>query len=84
MTNRPYTLVLWLAATSAAAAPLAGGEEDQRPGFGHLMTPAEHTPETLGHTTGTDAREDIIMRRLRLIIDQRKQAGPPPVGCMEG
>ena len=84
MTSRPYILILCLTATSAAAAPLTGGEENQGPAFARLMTPAAYTPKTPDRTADTNQTENTIMRRLRLIIDQRKQAGPPPIGCMEG
>ena len=82
--NRSCIVILWLVATSAAAAPLASGEKYHGPKLEPSITPAEHTPKALGRPASADEKEDAIIRRLRVIVDELKRQGPPPVGCMEG
>lgn len=84
LSYRTWVLVLWLTATSVAAAPLEGVDKDQDLEPVPSMGPIEPTPDTLDRLSGPDAGEDAITRRLRVIIDQLRRAGPPPVGCMEG
>ena len=84
MTNRSCILILWLAAASAAAAPLANDETHRNSTIEPSTASAEHAPKTLDPPASTKENEDTIMRRLRVIVDELKQQGPPPVGCMEG
>jgi len=84
MTNRSCILILWLAAASVTAAPLVNDETRRNPVIGPSTAPAEHAPKTLGQPASTEESEDAIMRRLRVIVDELKEQGPPPVGCMEG
>jgi hypothetical protein len=84
LTKRSCVLVLWLASTSAAAVPPGSSGKGQNPRKAPLMAPAEHTPTAPGRASDTDEREDAVTRRLRVIIDELKRKGPPPVGCMEG
>ncbi len=84
MTNRFCILILWLAAASATAAPLANDERHRNPNIEPSTASADHTPKTLDRPASTEENEDTLMRRLRVIVDELKQQGPPPVGCMEG
>ena len=84
MTNRSCILILWLAAASATAAPLVNGETHHNPTIEPSTASAEDVPKTLDRPASTEENEDTIMRRLRVIVDELKQQGPPPVGCMEG
>jgi hypothetical protein len=84
LTKRCCILTLWLAAASAAAAPLVSGEEDHSGKTAPSTASAEHTPEAADGPAGENDKEDAIMMRLRVLIDELKREGPPPVGCMEG
>ncbi len=82
--NRSCIVILWLVATSAAAAPLGSFEKYHGPKMESSMTPAEHASKALDRPTSADEKEGAIIRRLRVIVDELKREGPPPVGCMEG
>ena len=84
LTKRCFILIFCLAATSAAAAPLVSGENHRSAKTGPSTALAEQTPEAAHRPAGADEGEDAIIRRLRVIIDELKRQGPPPVGCMEG
>lgn len=84
LANRSCILILWLAATSAAAAPLAGSGNEQRSTIEHSTTPSERTIHAQEKAASLEGSEDTLTRRLRRIVDELKRAGPPPIGCMEG
>jgi hypothetical protein len=72
------------AGTAAATALLGSGEKHHGAKMEPSMAPTKHTPKALDGPSSVDESEDTIMRRLRVIVDEFKREGPPPVGCMEG
>ena len=84
MANRSCILILWLAATSAAAAPLADSGNQQQSTIEHSTTQSERTIHAQEKAASLEESEDTLTTRLRRIIDELKRAGPPPIGCMEG
>ena len=85
MTNRSSLLILWLVCAAVDAAPLGNTENEPDPGLEPSIRPTEHMRRAPAESSlQLGEGEDAIERRLRIIIDELRRQGPPPVGCMEG
>ena len=78
-----FFLILWLVASASAAAPVKDAKRIDKSivGQSRLINSDElRVPASPSNVVN----QEIIIRRLRVIVDDLKRQGPPPVGCMEG
>jgi hypothetical protein len=68
---------LWLVSMMAGAA--AAGNPD-----GPEVVKAPNPPGKALEVHGTSAADEDVMQRVRVLIEELKRQGPPPVDCMEG
>ena len=81
--KRSFVLILWLISSTSAAAPTEGAERIDEAGVGQSLSTGNDKLRVPAQSSKV-VNQESVMQRLRLIVDDLKRQGPPPVGCMEG
>ncbi len=75
--------ILWTMSMMAGAPPVWSAGKADGPDTVSASYPPENLPEApRASSAGVDP--ELIMRRVRAVIEELKRQGPPPVDCMEG
>jgi hypothetical protein len=75
--------ILWTMSMMAGAPPVWSAEKADGPNTVRSSLPSKNFPKVpRASSAGLDP--DLIMRRVRAVIEALKRQGPPPVDCMEG
>ena len=75
--------ILWTMSMMAGAPPVWSAEKADGPNTVRSSLPSEKFPEVpRASSAGLDP--ELIMRRVRAVVEALKRQGPPPVDCMEG
>jgi hypothetical protein len=68
---------------TAGAAPVWNADKADGSDSVRSLLPSGNAPE-VPSVSSADVGAEIILRRVRAVIEELKRQGPPPVGCMEG
>ena len=75
--RRSLVPILWLVSMTASGAPVGD------PGGPDVVKASNPSAKAL-EGQGASAADEDVMRRVRVLIEELKRQGPPPVDCMEG
>ena len=81
--KKSFFLILWLISSASAAAPMEEAKRIDEASVGQSYSTGKDELRIPPQSSNV-VNQEIIMQRLRVIVDDLKRQGPPPVGCMEG
>jgi hypothetical protein len=74
---------LWTMSMMVGTPPVWSAGKADGPDIVSSSSPSKNVPEVpRASSRGVDP--ELIMRRVRAVIEELKRQGPPPVDCMEG